>query len=110
VLSDYDGTTGTLLVFTGIPSNGLSGGAETVARRVPLGGFDTFVDFPALGYLHDFDAALGAGTLTMRFLRTLDTFDRPGVSEWTGVSWPGQGVVYAMPNGAEAGVYFAQAK
>jgi hypothetical protein len=110
VLSEYDGTTGTLLAFTGTPANGLSAGAETVARGVPLGGFNTFAEFPALGYVHDFDPALGAGTLTVRFLRSLDTFDRPGVSEWIQVSWPAQGLVYAMPNGAEAGVYYAKAK
>jgi hypothetical protein len=110
VLSEYDGTTGTLLVFTGSPWNGLSAAAETIARGVPLGGFDAFLDFPALGYLHDFDPALGAGTLAVRFLPSQDTFERPGVSEWTQVTWPADGVVYAVPNGAEAGVYYAKAK
>jgi len=90
VLSDYDGTTGTLLLVTS------STAAERVATGVPVGSFSNHFSFPALGYLRDFDPSLGAAPWQSSF-SIADTFERPGVSEWSPVTWPADGVLYVVP-------------
>ncbi len=70
-----------------------------------------WLDFGALGYLRDYDETLGSGVLSMRFVDSKDTFERVGVSAWREATL-GQrdGVLYIVADGADAGVWFAEAR
>jgi hypothetical protein len=106
VLADSDGSQGTLLVA---PPD--SAAFETVATNVPAGGFRFIKELHGIGYLHDFDAPSGTGELGIRVIETGDTFD-VGVraSEWREVGWPEPGILYVVPEGEHAGIWFARLK
>ncbi|MFC1641138.1 hypothetical protein ACFL5O_00405 [Myxococcota bacterium] len=115
VLSEYDGTVGSLtLWFDASKSGGNALGVQpvTVARGVPLWGYHLYAQFPGLAYLRDFDVTSNTGTLEVRFLRTRDTFVRKqgGVSEWHRTNWPAAGIIYTVPDGPDAGVWHAKLK
>jgi hypothetical protein len=105
-ISDSDGSAGTLIVA---PPD--STAFEKVAKGVHVGTFQFIQNLRAVAYLRDFDSKAGAGTLGVRVIETGDTFD-VGVraSEWQEVGWPQPGILYVVPDGDRAGIWFAQLK
>jgi hypothetical protein len=105
VLADFDGTTGTLLLF-----NAFDPRSEVIARGVPLDGFD-FMWQSAIVYEDAFDPVSATGRLVARFLQTADTFAlQAGVSEFHEAAWPEQGLLYSVTEGASSGIWFARAR
>jgi hypothetical protein len=106
VLAESDGSQGTLLVS---PPDSTT--FETVATNVPTGSFHFIQELHGIGYLRDFDAPSGTGELGIRVVETGDTFD-VGVraSEWHEVGWPEPGILYIVPAGVHAGIWFARLK
>jgi hypothetical protein len=106
VLSDFDGTTGKLLLFEGAPDRS----PEVIARGVPLDGFE-FMWKSAIVYKDAFDPVSATGRLVARFLATADTFPlQRGVGEFRATSWPEQGVLYSVATGENSGIWFARAR
>jgi hypothetical protein len=61
----------------------------------------------AVLYLRNFDQAVGTGTLTARFVKTLDPFTVSHVQHWREVSGDVPGIVYVTRRGSKAGLWFA---
>lgn len=108
VLSSFDGVTGTLLLFTQDVQTGSFGPPESIADGVPRAGFRLLYGGDALLYLTDYRPELGTGTLNARFVRTADTFTVSDVSTFREVTFPDAGVIYVVPEGPRAGVWYAR--
>jgi hypothetical protein len=105
-LSDFNGTTGTLIQDW----NGLD---EPIANDVAPLEYDTLDGIPldGFGYIADWDASAQSGTLYMRNQRLGSTMSiATGVSDFFGTSFPLPGILYAIPNGKNAGIWFTRAK
>jgi hypothetical protein len=103
-VTDSDGSLGTLIVApTGTSA------FEKVAARVH--DFHFIQNLHGIGYLQDFDNTAKTGLLGVRVVATGDTFEL-GVraSEWTEVGLPEPGVMYVVPDGERAGIWFARLK
>lgn len=111
ILSDYDGTSGKLLVWT--PS---TAEIEEIAQGVPVRGFELIEELGAILYLRDYDPHIvgpdmGAGLLGVRVLQTADTFDLDiAADRWGIVRWPELGLLYSSPVGTNPGIWFARIK
>ena len=68
---------------------------EPVAADVQAGTFGFIQNLHAVAYLHDYDAALGVGTLGVRVVDTADdTFDLGlKASSWKEIGWPQPGLL-----------------
>jgi hypothetical protein len=107
VVTDFDGTTGTLEIAP--PDDDTR--FEAVATGVRASGFQFIQSLNGVGYLRDFDASRGVGTLGVRVVTTGDTFDADvRASEWREVGWPEPGLLYVVPDGNSAGIWFARLK
>jgi hypothetical protein len=71
-----------------------------------------FVDSSGAGdavvYIEDYSADAQTGRLQVRFLNTADTFSVDGVASFYEVTWPDPGLLYAIPEGRNAGVWYAR--
>jgi hypothetical protein len=105
-VSDSDGLQGTLIVA---PPGGSA--FEKVAAGVRIDNFHFIQNLHGVGYLQDFDGTSGTGLLGVRVIATGDTFEL-GVraSEWDEVGLPEPGVMYVVPEGERAGIWFARLK
>lgn len=103
MVADSDGERGTLFVGDTSGKN-----LEEIATGVAPGGYDFLGNLEAIVYLRDFDTEAGTGILGVRVLGTGDTFDT-GIraSEWRELAWPQPGLLYVIPSGDRAGVWFA---
>ncbi|HEX7668695.1 MAG TPA: hypothetical protein VF395_03885 [Polyangiaceae bacterium] len=103
-VTDSDGSLGTLIVA---PPDTFA--FEKVAARVKA--FRFIQNLHGIGYLQDFDSTAKTGLLGVRVIATGDTFEL-GVraSEWTEVGLPEPGVMYVVPDGERAGIWFARLK
>ncbi|MDI1451296.1 hypothetical protein [Polyangium sp. 6x1] len=104
VLADAQEDVGTLVVFNG----------ETLAEvhRVPRVHQTPLFSrqAPALGYVHDWDDTLGAGTFTVWVPVNGQQIDvDTGVNEFAELVWPEPGVVYAVRTPGRAGLWTAYA-
>jgi hypothetical protein len=106
IISDFDGTTGTLLVSDTAAKN-----FDVIARKVTPGGYWFLANLKAVAYLRDYDDEDGTGSFGVRVIETGDTFDS-GIraSEFEEVGWPQPGLMYLVPNGDDAGIWFAALK
>jgi hypothetical protein len=108
VLSEYDGETGTLLLFTR-PADGPGyGQPELIERNIPAGGYGLLHEGDALLYLKDYSASTGSGELNARFVRTADTFAVPNVDRFYETSSPDPAILYSVPDGPKAGIWYAR--
>jgi hypothetical protein len=105
-VSGSDGLQGTLIVA---PPGGSA--FEKVAAGVRIDHFHFIQNLHGVGYLQDFDGTSGTGLLGVRVIATGDTFEL-GVraSEWHEVGLPEPGVMYIVPGGDLAGIWFARLK
>jgi hypothetical protein len=106
-LENFDGTTGDLLVAQ-------SGGSGVpLGVRVPLNSYH-FLDaipMPGIAYLTSWDKSARTGTLVAQNLRLgAQTTIANGVSAFTATGYPVPGILFAIPEGSSAGLWFAQAK
>ncbi|HET9957872.1 MAG TPA: hypothetical protein VFQ61_25415 [Polyangiaceae bacterium] len=107
VLQDFDGARGTLAMASG-PRIGQSAGSG-----VPKWGFVSLTGFglPGVAFFSQYNFEKGTGNLEYWNVE----IDARGivsnnVSEFMLVPWPHAGVVYAVQNGDQSGVWFARAK
>ncbi|HVK67322.1 MAG TPA: hypothetical protein VM694_22710 [Polyangium sp.] len=102
-LADAQEDVGTLVVF--------HGETLTEAFRVPRVHHQTpwfSLQAPALGYVHDWDDTLGAGTFTAWIPVTGQKIDvDTGVTEFAELIWPEPGIVYAVRTPERAGLWTA---
>ncbi|MDI3288990.1 hypothetical protein [Polyangium sp. 15x6] len=102
-LVDAQEDVGTLVVFN----------METMAEdlrvpRVRRATADFSGQVPALGYVHDWDDALGAGTLGVWIPYNGQQIDvDTGVNEFSEIYWPEPGIVYAVRAAERAGLWTA---
>jgi len=107
-LEHYDGVTGDLTL-----AKGLSTTYQTVASRVPPNQyqFTTIVPLPGFAYLGDFSEKTQTGTLFVQNLDLGSTLTvAKNVSDFVATNYPLPGLLYAVPIGKDAGLWFARAK
>jgi hypothetical protein len=107
LLSDYDGSTGTLLLLSR-PARASNPESEVVAHAVPKDGYQMLYGGDAIVYIDEYSADAQSGRLEARFLKTADTFSVDGVASFYEVGWPDPGLLYAIPEGPSAGVWYAR--
>lgn len=110
-LTEYSASVGTLVAKMVADGGKVSYGQRRVSDNVPIGGFQMLQIIPALAYMTDFDTARGVGRLEL-WNHELDVVlpVHPSVSEFEEVIWPHDGILYNVPEGADAGIWFARAK
>ncbi|HEY2407806.1 MAG TPA: hypothetical protein VGI10_17480 [Polyangiaceae bacterium] len=105
-LEQYDGKNGDLMVIN-------NGATQAVGARVPLNSYQ-FLDplpMPGIAYLTNWDDSSSTGTLIAQNLRLgAQTTIASGVSAFTPTGYPLPGILFAVPQGSSAGIWFAQAK
>jgi hypothetical protein len=103
VLVDFDGTEGELTLIR-------DGKATALAKNVRRDSYQFTVQLPTVTILSDFDTETGAATLRLRETDTpTETVVSVGVSEVLEVSWPRAGLLYSVPVGERAGIWFTEA-
>ncbi len=106
-LEHFDGSVGDLSYLDGL------GAEQTVAQRVPPYEYEflAIVPLPGFAYLGNYDGNAAAGTLFVQntALGATSTV-ASGVSDFVGTNYPLPGILYAVPSGANAGIWFARAK
>ena len=108
VLSEFDGETGTLLLFTRTADSLGFGQPELIERGIPKGGYRLLNDGDALLYLKNYVPSTGTGELNARFVRTADTFTVPNVDRFYETNSPDNAILYSVPDGANAGIWYAR--
>lgn len=104
VLVDYDGNEGALTLVR-------DGKATALAERVRPDSYQFTVQLPTVTILSDLDADTGTATLRLRETDTSsETVVSEGVSEVLEVSWPKAGLLYSVPVGERAGIWFTEAQ
>lgn len=107
-LEQWDGTVGALTLANGVGAN-----FSTVAKHVPANQyqFTSIIPLPGFAYIADYDATAAAGTLYVQntALGATSTV-ASGVSDFVATNYPLPGVLYAIPTGSNAGIWFARAK
>jgi hypothetical protein len=107
-LGEYDGITGDLLLAQGLGSS-YAAVAHGVATNQYQ--FTTIIPLPGFAYLADYDEKSLTGTLFVDNLALGSTLTvAHGVSDFVATSFPLPGILYAVPLGANAGLWFARAK
>ena len=107
-LGQYDGIAGDLLLAQGVGSN-----AEVVAHGVAANQyqFTTIIPLPGFAYLADYDEKSLTGSLLVDNLALGSTLTvAHGVSDFVATNYPLPGILYAVPLGVNAGLWFARAK
>ncbi len=107
-LEHFDGVTGDLTLAKGLDSS-----FETVARRVPPNQyqFTTIIPLPGFAYLGNYDETSLTGTLFVQNLTLGSTLTvAKNVSDFVATNYPLPGILYAIPVGQNAGIWFARAK
>jgi hypothetical protein len=107
VLSEYDGVSGTLLLFSRDKTGAIIGAPEVIEHGVPLRGYRLLSEGDALLYVKNYDASTRTGELYARFLPSLDEFHVAGVNRFFEVSYPDAGILYSVPEGDSAGIWYA---
>jgi len=107
-LEHYDGTVGELTLATGVGAS-----FTAVAERVPSNQyqFTSIVPLPGFAYIADYDGTTRTGTLYVQntALGATSTIAK-GVSDFVATNYPLPGILYAVPAGSNAGLWFARAK
>jgi hypothetical protein len=106
-LEHFDGTVGALTYAEGL------GPFQAVAQRVPPDEYEflTIVPLPGFAYLESYDEKSLTGTLSVQntSLGATSTV-AAGVSDFIATNYPLPGLLYAVPSGDNAGIWFARAK
>lgn len=112
VVAEGDRDTGRLFTYyvEGEDAQVLNASPRLVAKQVVVDQMEIFPGVPAVGYLRQFDPDSGTGILGLYFVNSNDGFEQAGVSEWQPTTWPEVGILYVVPNGKSAGVWFARVK
>lgn len=104
VLVDYDGHQGELTLIR-------DGEAKPMSKNVRPDSYQFTVQLPTVTVLSDLDEETGTATLKLRELDTEDeSIVSEGVSEVVEVSWPKSGLLYSIPVGERAGIWFTEAR
>ncbi len=107
-LEQWDGTVGELTL-----ANGAEASFSAAAEHVPANQyqFTNIIPLPGFAYLGDYDRTAAAGTLVVQntALGATSTV-ASGVSDFVATNYPLPGVLYAVPAGQNAGIWFARAK
>jgi hypothetical protein len=113
-ITDYDGHTGTLVVTE--PHFGFYqeqplplAEPRRVGEGVPVGGFDFLSSYSGLAYLSEWNHTSRVGTLRA-WNSELDSVARVSTDVSEFIEWPEAGIVYAVPTGDRAGVWYAEFK
>jgi hypothetical protein len=109
-LEHFDGVTGDLALAQ---SQGPGASFETVARGVPVNQYQfmTVVPLPGFAYIGDYDEQSLTGTLFVQNLTLGSTLTvAEHVSDFIATNYPLPGILYAVPVGQNAGLWFARAK
>ena len=109
-LEHFDGVTGDLTLAKDLSR---SSAYETVAARVPPNQyqFTTIVPLPGFAYIGDFNEKTQTGTLFVQNLQLGSTLTvAKNVSDFVATNYPLPGLLYAVPIGNDAGLWFARAK
>ncbi|HEY4103833.1 MAG TPA: hypothetical protein VGM44_08075 [Polyangiaceae bacterium] len=107
-LEHFDGISGELQL-----KQSLDGDYQTTAERVPLNQyqFTNIVPLPGFAYLTDYDETTLVGTLTVQNLSLGSTMVvAKNVSDFIATDYPLPGILYSVPLGSNAGLWFARAK
>jgi hypothetical protein len=106
-LERFDGTVGALTYAEGL------GPFQAVAQRVPPNEYEflAIVPLPGFAYLENYDEKSLSGTLSVQntSLGATSTV-ATGVSDFIATNYPLPGLLYAVPSGDNAGIWFARAK
>ena len=103
VLVDYDGYEGELTLIR-------DGEATSMSKNVRPDSYQFTVQLPTVTILSDLDEETGTATLKLRELDTEnESVVSEGVSEVLEVSWPKSGLLYSIPAGVRAGIWFTEA-
>ncbi len=100
-LSDFDGQEGALTLLDGTKT-------RLISENVRPGQYQFTALLPMVTVLSDLEA--GTATLKLRHLeRDEEVIVSTGVAEAVEVGWPREGMLYSVPEGERAGVWFAGA-
>jgi hypothetical protein len=103
VLVDFDGQEGELTMIR-------DGKATPLTKNVRPDSYQFTVQLPTVTVLSDLDPETGSATLRLRDTETdSETVVSEGVSEVLEVSWPTAGLLYSVPVGERAGIWFTEA-
>lgn len=82
----------------------------TLASGITPGKVEFFQEMAAIGYIGNWNGTLQEGHLAVHEM-ALDAFTdiSDGVREFQEVTWPSEGIMYVIPNGDRAGIWFAKA-
>lgn len=104
VLVDYDGAEGTLTLIK-------QSEAIELSENVRPDSYQFTVQLPTVTILSDLDEETGTATLKLRRIDSdEETIVSDGVSETLEVSWPKEGMLYSVPEGARSGIWFTAAR
>jgi len=107
-LEHYDGTVGELTW-----ANSAGAAFTPVAEHVPTNQyqFTSIIPLPGFAYIADYDGSARTGTLYVQntALGATSTVAQ-GVSDFVATNYPLPGILYAIPEGKNAGLWFARAK
>jgi hypothetical protein len=107
-LEHFDGVAGDLTL-----AQGLDAPFVTAAKHVAQDQYQflSLVPLPGFAYLGDYDEKALSGTLFVQNLTLGSTLAvAKGVSDFTATNYPLPGILYAVPAGPNAGLWFARAK
>jgi hypothetical protein len=109
-LEHYDGVSGDLM-FAAEPA--LTGSFKVAASRVPLNQYQELVQLPLDGfaYLGGYDEKALSGSLFVQNVSLGSTMlVASHVSDFAATYYPFPGILYAVPSGDSAGIWFARGK
>ncbi|HEX3775849.1 MAG TPA: hypothetical protein VHV51_15360 [Polyangiaceae bacterium] len=107
-IAHFDGVSGDLQL-----KQSVDGADQTTAQRVPLNQYQfmNIVPLPGFAYLADYDESAFVGTLYVQNLSLGSTMVvAKNVSDFVATDYPLPGILYSVPIGSNAGLWFARAK
>lgn len=103
-LANYDGTEGDLTLLE-------TGETQLISHNVRPNSYQFTALLPMITVLSDLVPDEGVATLKLRYIdRDEDVIVSDGVSETLEVGWPREGMLYSVPRGDDAGIWFAEAQ
>lgn len=108
VLMNFDGDKGDLML---VRQNDQKEEPILMSKDVQADSYQFTVQLPTVTILSGLDAETGTATLKLRKLDgSGETIVADGVSEALEVSWPKAGMLYSIPVGERAGIWFSEAR
>lgn len=107
ILSDVTGYSGTLWLLSRRDANAVLDAPELLDDAVYEHGYNFLRNGDAVLYLRNFREREGTGTLTARFVETLDAYSVDHVSSWWELFGGVPGILY-VTRGGKPGLWFAE--